>query len=64
MRNGVTIATSTCVDIEETNNKYGDEILKLYEGFFCESLDFNPYTEFVLGMCEKRDKHKAEGKDL
>ena len=63
MRNGVTIATSTCVDIKEII-KYGGEILKLYERFFCESLDFNPYTEFVLGMCEKRDKHKAEGKDL
>ena len=63
MRNGTKIITLTSFDIIEIV-KYGCEILRVYEDFFDERLSFNPYTEFLIDMCEKGDKHKAKGKDL
>ena len=63
MRNGVIIDTLTSVDIVEIV-KYGGEILEIYEGFFCYNLEYNPYTEFVTDMFEKRDLFKSQGKDL
>ena len=62
-RNGVIIATLTSVDIIEIV-KIGGVILKVYEGFFCESLDFNPYADFVLDMHNKRNEYKKKGNDL
>ena len=63
MRNGIIIDTLTSVDIVEIV-KYGGEILKVYEGFFCHNLEFNHYTEFVTDMFQKRDMFKSQGKDL
>ena len=63
MRNGIIIDTLTSVDIVEIV-KYGGDILDIYEGFFCHNLEFNPYTEFVTDMFEKRDLFKSQGKDL
>ena len=63
MRNGVVVDTLTSVDIVEIV-KYGGIILEIYEGFFCHNLEFNPYTEFVTDMFEKRDMFKSQGKDL
>ena len=63
MRNGIIIDTLTSVDIVEIV-KYGGEILEVYEGFFCYNLEFNPYTEFVTDMFQKRDLFKSQGKDL
>ena len=63
MRNGIIIDTLTSVDIVEIV-KYGGEILEVYEGFFCHNLEFNPYTEFVTDMFQKRDMFKSQGKDL
>ena len=63
MRNGIIIDTLTSVDIVEIV-KCGGVILDVYEGFFCHNLDFNPYTEFVTDMFEKRDLFKSQGKDL
>ena len=63
MRNGIIIDTLTSVDIVEIV-KYGGEILHIYEGFFCHNLEFNPYTEFVTDMFQKRDMFKSQGKDL
>ena len=63
MRNGVVVDTLTSVDIVEIA-KYGGIILEIYEGFFCHNLEFNPYTEFVNDMFEKRDLFKSQGKDL
>ena len=63
MRNGIIIDTLTSVDIVEIV-KYGGEILEVYEGFFCYNLEFNPYTEFVTDMFQKRDMFKSQGKDL
>ena len=62
-RNGVIIDTLTSVDIVEIV-KYGGEILEIYEGFFCLNLNFNPYTEFVTDMFQKRDMFKSQEKDL
>ena len=62
-RNGVIIATLTSIDIMEIV-KIGGVILKVYEGFFCESLDFNPYSDFVLDMHKKRNEYKKKGNDL
>ena len=63
MRNGIIIDTLTSVDIVELV-KYGSVILEVYEGFFCYNLEFNPYTEFVTDMFNKRDYFKSQGKDL
>ena len=63
MRNGIFIDTLTSIDIVEIV-KYGDIILEIYEDFFCYNLEYNPYTEFVTDMFEKRDLFKSQGKDL
>ena len=62
-RNGVIIATLTSIDIIEIV-KTGGVILKVYEGFFCESLDFNPYSNFVLDTHNMRNEYKKKGNDL
>ena len=53
MRNGIIIDTLTSVDIFEVV-KCGGVILKVYEGSFCHNLEYNPYTEFVTNMFDKR----------
>ena len=63
MRDGVIIDTLTSVDIVEIV-KCGGIILEVFEGFFCHNLNFNPYTEFVTDMFQKRDMFKSQGKDL
>ena len=63
MRNGIIIDTLTSVDIVEIV-KCGGVILEVFEGFFCHNLEYNPYTEFVTDMFEKRDLFKSQGKDL
>ena len=63
MRNGIIIDTLKSVDIVELV-KNGSVILEVYEGFFCHNLEFNPYTDFVTDMFEKRDMFKSQGKDL
>ena len=57
MRNGIIIDTLTSVDIVEIV-KCGGVILEVFEGFFRHNLNFNPYTEFVTDMFEKRDLFK------
>ena len=42
----------------------GGVILETYEGFFCYNLEYNPYTEFVTDIFEKRDLFLWQGKDL
>ena len=63
MRNGIIIDTLTSIDIVKIV-KCGGIILEIYEGFFCHNLEYNPYTEFVTDMFEKRDLFKSQGKDL
>ena len=63
MRNGIIIDTLTSVDIVEIV-KCGGVIMEVYEGFFCHNLEYNPYTEFVTDMFEKRDLSKSQGKIL
>ena len=63
MRNGINIDTLTSIEIVEIL-QCGGVILEIYEGFFCHNLYFNPYTEFVTDMFEKRDLFKSQGKDL
>ena len=54
MRNGVILDTLTNVDIVEIK-KYGGFILEVFEGFFCDKLEYNPYSEFVTDIIEKID---------
>ena len=63
MKNGITIDTLTSVDVVEIV-KYGGLILEVFEGFFCHNQEYNPYTEFVRDMFEKRDLFKSQGRDL
>ena len=63
MRTGILIDTLTSVDILEIV-KYGGVILEVFEGLFCHNLKYNPYTEFVTDMFQKRDLFKSQGKDL
>ena len=53
MRNGIIIDTLTNVDIVEIA-KWGGFILVVFEEFFYHNLDYNPYTDFVTDMFEKR----------
>ena len=62
MRIGIVIDTLTSIDIVEIV-KCGGVILEVFEGFFCYNLEYNPYTEFVTDMFEKRDLFKSQGKD-
>ena len=63
VRSGIIIDFLTNVDIVEIV-KYGGIILKVCEGLFCHHLEYNPYTEFVTEMFEKRDLIKSQGEDL
>ena len=63
MRNGLITDTLTSVDTVEII-KYGAFILKFFEGCFCHNLEFNPYTEIVTDVFEKRDLFKSPGEDL
>ena len=63
MRKGIRIDNLTRVDIVEIV-KCADVVLEVYEGFFCQNLEYNPYTEFVTNMFEKIDLFKLQGKDL
>ena len=63
MRNGITVDTLTNVDIVEIV-KCGVVILEIYEEFVCYNLEYNPYTEFVTNMFQKRDLFISQGKDL
>ena len=63
MRNGIIMNTLTSIDIVEIV-RCGGVILEVFEGFFCHNLEYNPYTEFVTDMFEKRDLFKSQGKDL
>ena len=63
MRNGIIVDTLTGVAIVEIV-KCGGVILEVFEGFFCHNLEYNPYTEFVTYMFEKRDLFKSQGKDF
>ena len=63
MRIGVIVDTLTSVDIVEIVKCEG-VILEVYGGFFCHNLEYNPYTEIVTDMFQKRDLFKSQGKDL
>ena len=63
MGNGIIIDTLTSVDFVE-KNKCGGVIFEVYEVFFCHNLEFNPYTEFVTDMFEKRNLFKSQKKML
>ena len=53
----------TSVDIVEIV-KCGGVILEVNETFFRHNLEYNPYTQFVTNIFEKRDFFKSQGKDL
>ena len=63
MRNGIIIDSLTSADFVEIV-KCGAVGLKVFERFFCHNLEYNPYTEFVTDMFEKRDLFNSQGKDL
>ena len=47
MRKSIKIDTLTSVDIVELV-KYRGFILEEFEGFFCQNLEYIPYTELLL----------------
>ena len=63
MRNGIIIDILTGCDIAELV-KCGGVVLEIYEGFYCHNLEYNPYTELVFDLFEKRNLCKAQGKAL
>ena len=63
MIEGIIIDTLTTVDIVEIVI-CGGIILEIYEGFFCNNLGLNSYTELVTDLFEKKDLFKSQGKDL
>ena len=62
LRNGIIINTLTFIDIVEIA-KCGGFILEVFEGFFSHKLEYEPHTEFVTDMFQKRDSFKSHGKD-
>ena len=63
MRKGKILDFLTSVDIVEVV-KYGGYILKVIEGSRCHNQKYNPYTEFVTEMFEKRDLIISQRNDL
>ena len=63
IRYGVIIDTLTTADIDETV-KCGVNILEVFDGIFCLNLEYNPYTELVTDMFEKRALFKLQGRNL
>ena len=62
-RNGITINTLTSVDFVEIVKHCGI-ILGVFERFFGLNLEYNPYSEFVTDMFEKRDLFTSQEKNL
>ena len=63
MRKSIIIGTLTGVDIVEIVKGSGI-ILEVFERFFCQNLEYNPYTQCVADMFDKRDFFKSQGNDL
>ena len=63
MRSGIIKDTLSSVEIVEIV-KYGCINLEVIGGIFCLDLEYNPYTEFVTDMFEKRNLFKSQRKDL
>ena len=38
--------------------------MEVFEGFSCQNLEYNPYTEFVTDMFEKRGLFKSQAKEI
>ena len=58
------IYTLTSVDIVEIVICRGN-LLEVHEGSFCHNLEYNPYTEFVTDLFEKKTNlYKSQGKHL
>ena len=62
-RNGDIIDYVTSVDLEEIV-RIGGVVLKFYEGFICDNLEFNPFFNFIIDMTAKRNYYKKEGKNI
>ena len=62
-RNGHITQHLTSVDIEQIV-RIGGVILEFIEGFICDNLDYNPFTEYVHDLIEKRDEYKKQGKNV
>ena len=60
-RNGYMRQHLTSVDFEEIVRN-GGVITEIFEGFICDTLDFNQFENFVLDMTAKRNKYKIEKK--
>ena len=61
-RNGHITQLLTSVDIEIV--RIGGVISEFIEGFVCDNLDFNPFTEYVHDLIEKRNEYKKRGKNI
>ena len=53
MKNRIVVDTLTSVCIEEAL-KNGGDMLEVYEAFFCQNLDFDPYAEIVNNVRGKK----------
>ena len=62
-RNGDIIDYVTSVDLEEIV-RIGGLVLKFYEGFICDNLEFNPFSNFIIDMTAKRNYYKKGKKIL
>ena len=62
-RNGHITQHLTSVDIEQIV-RIGGIILEFIEGFICDNLDYNPFTEYVHDLIDKRNEYKNQGKNI
>ena len=62
-RNGHIIQHLTSVDNEQIV-RIGGVILDFIEGFIGDILDYNPFTEYVHDLIEKRNEYKKQGKNI
>ena len=62
-RNGHITQHLTSVDIEQIV-RIGGIVLEFIEGFICDILDYNPFTEYVHDLIEKRNEYKKQGKNI
>ena len=62
-RNDIRLDTLTSDDVVQII-KCGGVISEVFEGFFCQNLEYNPYKKLVTDVFGKRNLFKSQVKDL
>ena len=62
-RNGEIIDHVTSIDLEEIV-RVGGRVLKFFEGFICDQLEYSPFYEIINDLNNMRNKYKKDGLEI